>query len=236
MTISGTRLFADAEVLYATDVNRYLMRGVKVFADAATRDAAYGGAGEPTLYEGETVYLSDSNTLLTYSGTAWESQASRILQVVSTAKTDTFSTSSTSYTDITGLSATITPSSATNTILVVASVIGCTGASLTEAPSGLRLVRGATAIGVGAAAGSRTVTSFASISDSLDYSRLNFTYFPRQVTSVFLDSPATTSATTYKVQMLVTTSTGYINRGATDTDSSAFIRGMSSITLIEVRA
>lgn len=155
-------------------------------------------------------------------------------QVVSTTKTDTFSTANTSYTDITGLSVTITPTNLNSTVLVIASVVGCTGASLTEGPSGLRLMRDTTAIGVGAAAGSRTLTSFASITDSLDYSRLNHTYYPRQVVAVHLDSPATTAATVYKVQMLVTASTGYINRGATDTDTSAFIRGVSSITAIEV--
>ena len=158
----------------------------------------------------------------------------QVLQVVSTTKTDTFSTTSTSYTDVTGLSVTITPTTLGSQILVIASVVGCTGASLTESPSGLRLMRDTTAIGAGATAGSRTLTSFASISDSLDYSRLNHTYYPRQVTAVHLDSPATTASVTYKVQMLVTTSTGYINRGATDTDSSAFIRGASSITVIEV--
>lgn len=158
----------------------------------------------------------------------------RVLQVVSTTKTDTFSTASTSYTDITGLSVAITPTMVNSKILVIASVVGCTGASLTEGPSGLRLVRGSTAIGVGDTASNRTLTSFASISDSLDYSRLNFTYFPRQVVAVHLDSPAATTSTTYKVQMLVTASTGYINRGATDTDTSSFIRGASSITAIEV--
>lgn len=155
-------------------------------------------------------------------------------QVVSTTKTDTFSTANTSYTDITGLSVTITPTNAASTILVIANVMGCTGASLTEGPSGLRLMRDTTAISVGTAAGSRTLTSFASITDSLDYNRLNHTYYPRQVVAVHLDSPASVAAITYKVQMLVTASTGYINRGATDTDSSAFIRGVSSITAIEV--
>ncbi len=41
-----------------------------------------------------------------------------VLQVVSTAKTDVFSSSSTSFTDVTGLSVAITPSSTSNKILV----------------------------------------------------------------------------------------------------------------------
>jgi len=71
MAITGTRVFASAEVLTSTNVNRYLMRGVKVFADAATRDAAYGGANEPTLEEGEVCYLVDTNVVQAYNGASW---------------------------------------------------------------------------------------------------------------------------------------------------------------------
>ena len=71
MAITGTRLFVSGEVLTAANVMQYLMRGVKVFADAATRDAAYGGAGEPTLEEGEVCYLLDTNQVLAYNGTSW---------------------------------------------------------------------------------------------------------------------------------------------------------------------
>jgi hypothetical protein len=71
MTITGTKLFASGEILTAANVNQYLMRGVKVFADAATRDAAYGGAGEPTLAEGETCYITGTDELQSYNGAAW---------------------------------------------------------------------------------------------------------------------------------------------------------------------
>ena len=72
MAITGTALFTSGEVLTADAVNQYLMRGVKVFADATVRAAAYGGAGEPTLNEGETSYLLDTNALYTYDGAAWQ--------------------------------------------------------------------------------------------------------------------------------------------------------------------
>jgi len=72
MAITGTRLFVAAEVLTAANVNQFLMRGVKVFADAATRDAAYGGAGEPPLEEGEVCYLISTNQVLAYDGAAWQ--------------------------------------------------------------------------------------------------------------------------------------------------------------------
>ena len=48
--------------------------------------------------------------------------AFRVLQTVSTTKTDTFSSAVTAFTDVTGLSVSITPSSATSTILVMADV------------------------------------------------------------------------------------------------------------------
>jgi hypothetical protein len=71
MAITGTKQWVAAEVVTAADVNQYLMRGVKVFASAAVRDAAYGGSGEPTLEEGEVCYLQDTNTVLAYDGASW---------------------------------------------------------------------------------------------------------------------------------------------------------------------
>lgn len=71
MAITGTNLFVAGNILTAAQVNQYLMRGVKVFADAATRDAAYGGAGEPTLEEGEICYLVSTNSVLAYDGASW---------------------------------------------------------------------------------------------------------------------------------------------------------------------
>jgi hypothetical protein len=72
MAITGTKQWVAAEVVTAVDVNRYLMRGVKVFASAAARDAAYGGTGEPTLEAGETCYLLDTLIMYVYNGTGWD--------------------------------------------------------------------------------------------------------------------------------------------------------------------
>ena len=73
MPITGTKLWASGDVVTAADVNQYLMRGVKVFANAAARTAAYGGAGEPTLEAGEMSYLLDTLTVEVYDGSAWVS-------------------------------------------------------------------------------------------------------------------------------------------------------------------
>lgn len=72
MAITGTKAFVDGEILTSGDVNQYLMRGVKVFANQAARDAAYGGTGEPTLEAGEVAYLLDTLTMSVYNGSSWD--------------------------------------------------------------------------------------------------------------------------------------------------------------------
>lgn len=72
MAGAGAKLFGSGDVLTAAQVNTFLMdQAVMRFSDATARDAAFGGAGEPTLAEGMICYLSDSNSLLYYSGTSW---------------------------------------------------------------------------------------------------------------------------------------------------------------------
>ena len=72
MAGAGALLFTSGSVLTAAQVNTYLMdQTVMRFADATARDAAFGGAGEPTLAEGMLCYLIDSNSVLYYTGTSW---------------------------------------------------------------------------------------------------------------------------------------------------------------------
>jgi hypothetical protein len=150
-----------------------------------------------------------------------------VLQVVQTVKSDTFSSTSTSFTDITGLSVSITPISASNKILVIYSVM--TGAS-SSGPTNIRLVRNSTAIAIGDSAGSRTqVTTavFATNSNNQsDVQNMNF-----------LDSPATTSSTTYKLQIQSDNgSTQCVNRNVRDDNASYESRGVSTITVMEIAA
>ena len=69
-----------------------------------------------------TIVNADINASAAIAGTKL-SGAGKVLQVVSTTKTDTATTSSTSYSDISGLNLTITPSSASNKILIIASTL-----------------------------------------------------------------------------------------------------------------
>jgi hypothetical protein len=154
----------------------------------------------------------------------------KVLQVVSTTKTDTFSQSSTTtFADITGLSVSITPSSASNKILVIAHIHGSVNQLSYRAA--FRLVRGSTAIGGGTAVGNRqsVMTGFDSTSINYSYHNMAFNH---------LDSPATTSATTYKIQMITenTGVTGYINRSGSDDNTAEpyGARSSSTITVMEI--
>ena len=146
------------------------------------------------------------------------------VQVIQTIKTDTFSTTSGSLTDITGMSVTITPTSASNKILVQYSI----GQLIPNASAvyGVALLRGSTVIGAGATAGSRILVSTGSISEGDRGSGQFFT---------FLDSPATTSATTYKLQIYVNGGwTVFLNRSQTDSDNTTYNRSASTITVMEI--
>ena len=147
-----------------------------------------------------------------------------IVQVVSTNKTDAFSTTSTSYTDITGLSVSITPTLATSKVLIL---VGFQASVSGDIAMMFQLVRGSTAINIGDAAGSRTRASASMIANDTAFQYGTFSW-------QFLDSPATTSATTYKVQMFVNTGTGYINRTGIDQDILGRPRTAANITVMEV--
>jgi hypothetical protein len=64
-------LFTAGEVLTAANMNISAGTGVPVFTNTTTRDAAFGGAGEKVLAEGQLCYLSDSNIVQYYSGASW---------------------------------------------------------------------------------------------------------------------------------------------------------------------
>jgi hypothetical protein len=150
-----------------------------------------------------------------------------VIQVVSTTKTDTFTTTSASFVDITGLAVSITPSSATSKILVMVQVVGNSDAT---ASAGVRLLRDSTAIAIGDAAGSRVQIS------SSSFFSTGGTAETRQVGVTHLDSPNTTSSITYKLQTSANSGTAVINRSVNDSDNAFRPRAVSSITVMEIAA
>lgn len=63
--------FTAAQVLTAAQMNQSARTGVPVFANTTDRDAAFGGAGEKTLAEGQLCYLEDANIVQYYDGASW---------------------------------------------------------------------------------------------------------------------------------------------------------------------
>lgn len=184
-------------------------------------------------FDGMMIYETDTNLVRIWNGTAWKTLAysdytnGSVLQVVSTTKTDTFTaTTGTTPTDITGLSVTISPSTTSNLVLVIAQIAAGLNTS-----GGFILVRGSTSIGVGATAGSRRLVT---TGYNQNPSAANQGFGSHNI--MFLDSPATTSATTYKIQATgdQAGSVIYVNRGATDTDNTTHMRAASTITVMEI--
>jgi hypothetical protein len=63
--------FTASQVLTADQMNQSARTGVPVFATTTTRDAAFGGASEKTLAEGQLCYLESTNVVQYYDGAAW---------------------------------------------------------------------------------------------------------------------------------------------------------------------
>lgn len=246
------KVFVAGEVLTAADVNTNLAdQAVMTFAGTAARGSAIG-----TAVEGMVTYLEDTDQLEVYGGTAvgWTSASNflfgtatptdgqvvsystavsgyvpadapsgKVLQVVSTTKDNSFSTTSSSFVDVTGMSATITPSSASNKILVLLNMATSTSDTSGAADAGFVLVRNTTEIAKSTAGGTYNFTGHST-------NRFGIGAIGTNGMSVsHLDSPATTSAVTYKVQVNTQGGTFYVNL-----DGGAVRGSVSTITLMEI--
>ena len=195
------------------------------------------GAGLVTIQPDATVTLSGGNLRLPQFGAiqivklatnTWGRVANatnKIGQILSTTKTDVFSTTSTAYVDLTGLSVSITPQNTSSSIYVTYDIgwdpdnnIICYA----------QLVRDSTAVGGGTAAGSRRS---ANKSTFFNTSSAKATL---GLAGSFLDTPATASAVTYKIQVAVNSGTLHVNRTLDDSDATHYVRTSSTITVMEV--
>jgi hypothetical protein len=163
------------------------------------------------------VLTADSSTA---TGLKWATPAGggKVLQVVQATTSTATATSTTGTWIDTGLSATITPSASTSKILVMTTqMIGQTG-NMNDRGWNVQLLRGSTAI-FPSSGSYNTYLSITSIGDLRTTHSLHY-----------LDSPATTSATTYKTQMMNQTGRTAVTTTANDTSQT------SSIILMEIGA
>jgi hypothetical protein len=181
--------------------------------------------GSVSLAKLSATGTKDATTFLRGDNTFAEAGGGKVLQVVSTAKTDTTTTTSTSYTDITGMSVAITPTSASSKILVQV--------SLNVEPSNgyissIKLLRDSTGI-IGDSDGSRDRGTF--------WIKGHYASTMYNQALLYLDTPNSTSELTYKLQWLIESGgTFALNRTVSDEDSSGRPRNLSTITVIEVSA
>lgn len=122
------------------------------------------------------------------SASAVQASSGRVLQVVQATYSTSTSTASSSYVD-TGLTASITPSSSSSKILVQATMVYYLNGGGADNGCKFQLVRGSTAL-LFPDANSAYIAGPTASTELM-------TAFPW----IYLDSPATTSSTTYKIQM-----------------------------------
>jgi len=178
--------------------------------------ASLGADRTVTLPDGDVTLVA--GTMLTSGG--------KIGQVVSTAKTDTTSTASASFVDVTGMTLDITPAATTSKILVMVQTYICGGQSANQP---INLLRDSTVIGVADVAADYTMPFRQASDDQNQYRFFN-------LTTTFLDSPSTTSATTYKLQWKTNSATIYLNRTVDEGGLGTGVNACSTITAMEVLA
>jgi hypothetical protein len=154
----------------------------------------------------------------------------KVLQVVQTVKTSFFSSSSSSFVDVTGASVSITPSSVSNKVLIL--INGEYGSDNNDGFGYLKVLRNSTDLSVGDSRGSSNrVTMSAALRNGGGASN----NVSRSFNCTILDSPNTTSSTTYKIQLKSTYGTTCIGGSS---DSSDGNRGSvpTFLTVLEIAA
>ena len=188
-----------------------------------------GAVGVTSVTVGTGVTIGDGRVTAT-SGivglTSTGMPAGSIVQVLQTQKTDTFTSSDSTWVDITGLSQSITMTSASNKVLIQVNLNALNGTT-TGSIAGLK--RGDTFIGL-------AQSGYGNKQNGLGAELYNdrADVFRTTAYSV-LDTPGT-GTHTYKVVVDPNGYTVYVNRSEQDGDSASYSRGTSDITLMEIAA
>ena len=152
-----------------------------------------------------------------------------VIQVLQTTKTDKFSTTSATAVDVTGLSLNITPQATSSKILVSCSL---NWGGSNNVYGGVLLKRDSTTLSPSTAATGNQITTTFGIGGDNE----NFQYKTHMATYQFLDSPSTTSTTTYKVQLVsaYNSETLTINAPNNNENYNYVVYGTSSFTVMEI--
>ena len=207
-----------------------------------TLPADDGDDGEVLTTNGSGVcdwgYPAKLETARTINGVAFDGSANITTgagQVVSTTKTSATSGTSTNNA-ISGFSVSITPTSASSKVLLIATITGASGTRYTD----WYFSKGGTRIsafkGDAASNRNRSSTSLGIVNEDGSSGWENAPIVVHNTTIMYLDSPSTTSATTYAVgvENFYGSSTWYLNRSSSDDNQAYGHRTVSTITAIEV--
>jgi hypothetical protein len=160
--------------------------------------------------------------------------AGKVGQVVYATETDAQSVASASYVDMSGMTITITPTATDSKVLILGSAVIGNSSQY----SYFQIVYGdgtaLTTQAVGDTRGSRVASTGGSLYSS--HSDSNTMIGTSSI--VLLDAPATTSATTYKLQVRLSSgsSTIYLNRSTNDPDSTTGWSAISTLVAMEILA
>jgi hypothetical protein len=196
--MAGFREFVTGEVLTAANVNDFLgKQAVMKFADAAARDAALGTAvvSPNALREGMVAYLDDTDEVIKYDGTDWTSVGggAAVKQIVSASDSTDRTTTSATFVDVTNVTVTITPTSATSKIVVLCSLSAYSQRTDENSTDSYFQLADGSDVALAGAEGLRVGSS-----NTLRVGSTFQIFAP--VTLVAIVEPATTSAVTYKAR------------------------------------
>lgn len=222
----NTSLFSAGDTLVIQNI---ASNATVVTAGTATVSTA--GSLSIPQYGSGTLYFTSASAAIFFPS-AGPPATSAVVQVKSTTLTTPFSVSTAlgTFQDITGLTVAITPTSASNKVLIFASV-NCGNPGAGNQGILLNLTGGNASSYRGDANGTRTRAAVSSLAAT-------DTSVATQISLQYLDSPATTSATTYGVAINFSasgsTKTMYVNRNDSYTDNNYIPTLASTITVMEV--
>ena len=167
-----------------------------------------------------------------FYGDGTNSDGGRIIRVEKDVKTDTASTGSSTYADVFNIA--ITPESSSSKFLLMADLkIGYSGYQAAIMWKFVRTVSGVASydLFIGDSSGNRSRCTWGTEEPS---DSNNAIYELHTTNGIYLDTPNTTTQCSFKVMWKAEQQTAYLNRTHGDSNSAAYPRGASSLTVMEI--